>query len=832
MGRTTVKFNTLKATFKGGMVSPRLRGREKDGDLTSTAEKLENFATDKIGGISRRLGLEMPHVQPFVSTNDGSFTYDSKPFLETTEAVYFTVHLRGREWIFRFDLTKAFNAIVNTVNPVTPAEYQSTYLSVIDPLTGDYKDTRPYAPYYTGAGDTFENGDLTVFTYSLGAPVVKTELGYYLSNLFPRPTHISKVTDATVVFTCGNSSNSISNISFAVSLVNLPVISQFAPTTEVFVMLPYFVNIRAFVANLGKSFVDATYYNVIQPTNFPFNVVNPNKALTVSIALISGQSGATTPDKVLTTPGNKLVYEITVPKDMSLDIFFSTGSGYTTPDALLGRFIIIPSADNLFDCVFFITRFTVSVGNTYKFICMQITGGTPEANSSRWRLSTFGGQSHPRTVAYCFNRLVYGNAGIEESGWWASAIHPSAITNFQGFMQFSLLQDASSDVSHLLYEGIASPTATDIYRYGMQSRVPNLAPISFISSRRRIHFGTLAGECQLTINNGTFNAFSFDQLIVRSNSASLAPSPSGDGKFFYLSKDGKDIRFISTEDKDYESVDGLVSTALEGLNLVFNKIEWYEELNSIVARTTDNRFFFITMHADTEIKAITEIVSELELIDFSTSLDNLYFIYNYKGYTHISRYGVNLHTLTDDPVDFPLSGDIGVFSPSTTGQNRYQELANFSLGDDIQLFFNGVEYTWSIPLSYDGDESTLPALPVDISGATAENPAFFYSKRVKVKLRTLPVSDGGGNNSAMGDIVRIDRLVVQIDRSGPFKMGMEGGTIYDAEGLSMANLQTKYVKYDMPQSPDIENHFYLESDKPTPLNISGISYRGVSYQGE
>ncbi len=401
-------------------------------------------------------------------------------------------------------------------------------------------------------------------------------------------------------------------------------------------------------------------------------------------------------------------------------------------------------------------------------------------------------------------------------------------------MAFSLLQDATSDVSKMKYEGIASPGATDIHRYGVFSRVPNLAPISFISSRRRIHFGTKAGECQLTINNGTFQAYSFDQLIVRSNSAALSPSTSGDGKFFYLSNDNKDIRFISTEDKDYESVDGLVSTALEGLGLIYTKIEWYENLNSLIAKTRDNRFFIITMHADTEIKAITEIISdeEMELIDFSTSLDNMYLIFKYKGFIHLSRFGVDQFLGVDAPVtQSEMSGDMAVVHPTTTNSPiSYPDLYSFFIGSSIYLFHDGVEYEIEIPLTWDGSHSSI-ILPISEADMTAEKPGYFYGKKVMCKLRTMPVSDGGGNYSAMGDVTRIDRLVVQVDRSGPFKLGMEGGTVYEAEGLSLSNLQTKYVKYDMPQSPDIENHFYVESDKPTPLNISGISYRGVSNNG-
>jgi len=178
-----------------------------------------------------------------------------------------------------------------------------------------------------------------------------------------------------------------------------------------------------------------------------------------------------------------------------------------------------------------------------------------------------------------------------------------------------------------------------------------------------------------------------------------------------------------------------------------------------------------------------------------------------------------------------FNGDLAVVHPTLVGQNFYPELWNFMAGDIINLFHNGIEYTIEVDPSYDGDTDTI-TLPIAEADMTAELPGYFYAKRMKVKLRTMPVSEGGGNNSAMGDIVRIDRLIIQVDRSGPFKAGQEDGNIYEAEGMSLSELRTKYVKYDMPQSPDIENHFYLESDSPTPLNISGISFRGVSYQGD
>lgn len=800
-----MKFNTLKATFKGGMVSPRLRGRAEEGDLSSTAEKLENFVVDKVGGISKRGILEAPLLQPFINGDDYAAIFDVQATDEFSNTRYFGVNLKGREFIFRFDCSKRFNEVVGYTSAFSVEDYQSTFLSVIDPdrigsFDGNYRDVRPYAPMVVGPSNKLINRDLTAFDSSKTASIdYATTLEEYLFGMsVVEPTQMVKVTDATVVFT------SEKGISFTVSLVNLPVGQGGdtpTSTTEVFVLLPYFVNVRAFVANFGKLPTDSTYYCPIVPSNFPFNPVNNNKAFTVSCAVIAGQTGANTPDGLLSVPSNKLIWEVTVPTDMSIGL-----EGYVESSALSGKFISVPADSGAArDIVYFILKQVSSTTNTFSYYALQITGGVPTPNSDKWRLSTFGGVTHPKAVGWCFNRLVYGNAGVNQASWWASAVHPSSITSFQSFMQFSLTQDLATDVSKMQYEGVTTPKTTDIYRYGMQSVVPNLAPISFINSRRRIHFGTLAGETQLTIDNGSFEQFKFDQLITRSNSATLTQSIQGDGKIFYISNLRNDIRFISTEDRDYESLDGLMTTALTGLDLQFKKIGWHERISSIVTITDDNRLFFITTHEDTGIKAITEFKSKHEILDFFVTLESLYVVISYKGYKHICKY-----------VESNLSGDIATVGNIT-------RVLPHALGESVNIFHDGKEYTMDV------EADGTYVLPFDI---VYPNPVLTYISKVECKVRTMPVSDGGGNNSAMGDTHRIDRAVVQVDGSGPFRIGNEGGTIYEAEGLSLATLQTKYVKYDMPQSPDIENHLYVETDKPTPLNISGISYRGVSYSGE
>lgn len=889
-----MKYNTLKATFKNGMVSPRLRGREKEGEITSSAEKIENFYIDKIGSAIKRGGIQLPQKQPFLDAGDASARYDSNSVVAGAPIVMFNVVLRGKEVIFRFDLSKKFNDIVNST-PTTIAHYQSTYLRVIDPLTGDFLDTRTFAPARgLTASHPSINRDLCIWNSQGADPLNSTKMASYLNSLTPNPTQMTKVSDSTVVFSCGASAISEHNISFTVSLLDLPVSQESQETSDVYVVLPYFVNVRAFVANLGKGATDTNYLNPILPLNFPFNAINTSSSLRVNTLASSG-FGTTIADGVLSTPSNDCQSILTIPYSMC-----KNANGVVTTATLLGKFISIPDSSNLRDCIFFllsasssttglvftgsittttltisavisgqaigvgsvifgtgvspytvvtalgtgtggvgtytintsqtVSSTTMSVDGLYSFTALQITGGTPEAQSSRWKVSTFGGQTHPRVVSYCFGRLMYGNAGIEKSKWWAAGVHPSNVTNFQGFLGFSLTQDATSNVSGMLNEGIATPGVSDQFRYGFVGQVPNLSPISFIESRRRIHFGTLAGECQLIIGNNGYAKYSYEEYIVRSNSASLYPTARGDGKIFYIANFGRDIRFISTEDRDYESIDGLITTGLEGIDLTFNKILWFEKLSSIIARTTDNRIFIMSLHEDTQLKAITELTSILNIEDFSIALDTLFFTYEYNNFIHTSKYLVDELYTSSLVKESDLAGDLAVFYPSLIGELAYTDMYPFFIGSTIYIYFEGVEYSVNIPLAYTGVASTI-VLPIDLGTATVENPAFFYGKKVTAKIKTMPISEGGGNDSAVGDVTRIDRVLVQVDNSGPFRIGNEGGTIYDAEGVQLSPLSTKYVKFDMPQSPDIENHLYIETDKPTPLNISGVAYRGVSNNG-
>lgn len=921
-----MKYNTLKTSLKNGMVSQRLRGREKEGDLSSSAEILENFFVDRVGNAVKRGGILLPPRQPFKSTYHTvpvtpNPYFDNDRLASGQETEYFAVNLKGKDYIFRFNLSKKFNEVLND-------DYSSAFLNVFDNSQVAKFDCRPFAPYVT-TGIVAGNEALMAYNYSAMDTINATStsgLHTYLYSLNPHPRNVSKISDRTVLFTCHRGPAQESNpstkddISFYVSLIDMPTSSGATTTTEVFIIVPYFVNLNQLVTNItknsypaaavgtatfsGTSMIvsavssggfklgqiistdspaigpnlegnikitavpvgstggpgtytlsstvsvtgtktikayDPNFKWVLHPSCFPFNVVNTDTKLIIT-AYQTSYLGVAYPgsaiDKTTTNVhgklaniGDSITSIITVPKSICID---NVNPGIITPDALIGKYISIPSENATVDYIYFVTAFSDTVGNDYIFTGIQLTGGqmniiSPYLNSSRWKVSTFGGQTHPKLGSYTLNRIVHANAGIEKSSWWASAVHPDALLNVQGFMQAPLMQDTSGDSSGLNYAGLSSTDlatkykdygVVDPYRFGFNSKVPNLGTVNFIESRRKIHFGTNLGECQLTINNGNFSKADYEQIKVRTNSAYLVQTSSGDGKFFYVSNNGKDIRFISTEDKDYESVDGLLTAALEGIPTNFVKLVWYEKLNSVIAKSAiyngdtssyDNRFFAITIHEDTQIKAITELKFAFDVFDVVSTNGALYFIYNHRGYQHIGMYSEL------------AVGDLCYEYPSLNINSN--SLGPMFYSQSINAYHKGTEYTYSVN-SYGELPSII--LPDTVNYA---NPYCFYGYKITCKIKTAPISEGAAG-TAIGDIQRVDRATVLIFESGAFKIGMQNGTLYDAEGVQMYPLSTKFVNFDMPQSTDIENHIYIESDKPTPLVISGLSYRGVSYSGE
>jgi hypothetical protein len=708
------------------------------------------------------------------------------------------------KYLIEFNQSLVFNAV--------DGSYNSTFCKIHERGGYNSQTVKVFSKDFITNATTIGPMALWNGRHATDGVYLSSGLETYLSK-YVEVSHAVKVSDRTVVFTTKQ------GFSFLLSIFDY-YSSASNSTVRQFYLYPYCVSAIALQKTLGKDVASATSCPIV-PSNFPFNAVNTDTTLVPSFGLWvssgNNQTGNYPTSGVVTKSNERMSWSMTVPKSM----VYVNGA----KQGLEGRFISIPSADATKDVVFFMTQEINETTTTLDYRCLQVIGGTPATGvaGSAWKLSTWGDTNHPKTVGWCFGRLIYGNVPNVPSQWWASAAHPINVFYFQGFMGNRLLQDSNSDFSGINYQGATTTGAEDIYRFGFTNLVPSLGAINWISSRRRIHFGTSKGECQLTINDGTYSSASYDQLITGTNNSEHIQQSEGDRKIFYVSNYGKDIRSISTEDKDYESVDKLLTIPLEGLDIKFKKIQWIEDLFCLLCLTTDERLFSLAVHSDTEIRALSELKFHAPVANFAGTfiiLKDQYF----DGINWVDAYS------TYDLMPDISPGTIEVPYLHADNYNVYTTVPpiDFSRFGDrpVYMYFKNTVYTVD-------DASTLTLLsqlPFDYTEVSETYPLYVFNYFFKARLKTPPIAEGQNFGSSVGNIHRVDRISVMIDKSGPFRYGYSEDSTMPSEGVGPNS--TKIVNIDFPASPDVEQCVYIESEDPTPLNISGISLRGVSYSGE
>lgn len=859
------KFTRIINTFKNGLVSTRLRGSISDPSDSSSAEVLENFMVDRTGSIYKRPGTQLLSSKTYAAGtqyfnanflgNNYRISIDPNQYFNSVDSQYSSTSIlinEGEQATKVFGTGKAATCIVawdhigtaisllvpsghgfvagNTiivsglVNSSTPNNTPNGkyVITSVDPTHINYTSLAipsgsntvnvdgGYVTLYSANGNSTDlymwNGR---YNTSTGAFIDSGLSNYLHASLYI--SQFKNISERTVVFTCTN------GFSFLISLLDY---STDALTIRKFIIYPYFVSTVMLLNTLGKYFGD-TVSCPITPSNFPFNPINTNTLFIPTVAVQATQSGSTPVAGIVTKSTQEICCNVSFP----LSIAQLAGGSY----GLVGRFVSIPSAATTEDVIFFITGIIATTSTVEIYSAIQCIGGVVSTVSSAWKISSWGDTNHPKVCGFAFGRLMYANTSANPSTWWSAAVHPNNIFYRQGFMTKNLLQDSNSDFSGINYQGvtissISTPSLrtdiSDIYRFGFYDVVPSLGNISWIASRRVIHIGTSNGENQLTVPGGNYSSATYSQMAFGTNSSPVAMSTDGDRKIFFLSKDGKDIRVIITEDKDFDSLDNLVTLALTGLNLIFTKIEWIDELHGLLCLTNTKRLFFLSSNSDTKIQAFSELVFTKEILGFSGLR-----IFLKDGSTELTTIlNTDLTVGGLFPTALPIHADIYSYNIGAL-----PDFSNYySKSIKIVIISNDKVYTY-----YDFDVPSGPflvsLLPFDSSLLTDET-VYIYTDSMTTKLKTLPIHEGAKFGSSVGDIQRVDRITVLVDNSGPFKYGPDEDNLMEVEGVVSGD--TKLVSIDFPQSPDKEIHVYIESSDPTPLNISGISLRGVSYSGE
>lgn len=888
------KFERTINTFKNGMVSPRLRGAVVSEEDGSSAEILDNFIVDRSGAACKRpgLGLLLKATRP----NDGNY-------------YTFSAELLGAEYMFSFPLNvyystpptiyglsgvnptpsnpvtlKTYGAIDANVRKVfqttiTSWAFVGTTITLTVPAghnifvgnqfstSGLVSTTNPPngtnwvctartattvvysalltptgAPTVTGALMFMIANDMELFSFKQGTsvPAIDSGLVGCLNSSIGTVIRVDKISDRTLLVTSDGNT-----IPYYISLLDY---SNGTQTVRGFIKYPLFVNAVLLLENLGKTLTAAVKCPIC-PANYPFNPVNVDSALTVSAAVIGlGQTGAVPVIKVVSKSNDAYIYRVTVP------VALTRVNGQVI--SLQGRFLSMPSDDATYDVVFFLTTEASSTSTTVTYNAIMVIGGTITTAKAGWRLSQWGERNYPRVGNMCFGRLMLANSALSPSQWWASATHPDNVQYFQGMMIEPLKQDLLSNVSGINYAGVAINSITtpnvksviaDIYRFGFNGFAPSYGDIQWVTSRRRIHLGTSKGECQITFGNAGYTAASYEQNQIGTARSELGLFCQGNRRIFYVSNGT--LRSISTDDKDYESVDILLSSTMQGIDINYTRIEWYEKFSCILIQSYifvdgvyKNELYVVSLDNDTQVKAFAKITTPTKLLEGITSSGYL----TYKDYTPDipsfdprPLYYVTLGNLNGEEA-FPsnifdpfnilydlIYGDFyymmppyGVYSPSV--------FTPF-LNTTCYIYWKGKAYQFTVGAT-EPAATDLPFYDSDFEVDIGTNSLYVFADKFKARLKTLPIFEGARFGSSVGDVQRVDRVTVLIDKSGPFKYGSEETNMIATEGV--VNGDTKVVVVDFPQSPDREQFVWIESDDVSPLNISGVGLRGVSYSGE
>ena len=97
---------------------------------------------------------------------------------------------------------------------------------------------------------------------------------------------------------------------------------------------------------------------------------------------------------------------------------------------------------------------------------------------------------------------------------------------------------------------------------------------------------------------------------------------------------------------------------------------------------------------------------------------------------------------------------------------------------------------------------------------------------------TVPINYGARYGQSVGLIKRVDRAMPLLTKSGRMLLGSNNGTLYVPRKSGTGWFDDYEPVMELSNSPDYSIKCVFESYEDEPLNINGIAYRGVTYEGE
>jgi hypothetical protein len=762
------KFTTLINSFKTGKISKKLTHRQDIPALKDSCDTLENLIPQAQGGTKLRYGTNLV----ISGLNSGSMY----PLRYTQKYSYL---------IYISEVASIFETVTRTIN-ASPVS-SSKLIRIFDHTGQEYRvytcaNAPQLNPWYDTAYDAFKPNVVSAFS-----SLPTTDWQY---------TQLSRKT----VFTHPSGTK----MPFVVDIL----LSSGVP---VFFIYPWCFDKELHTRNaIDELAGDATV--PFGGVTVPLSSFNSN---TLSTATMTTLTGAYTAAKIIKSASSS-------DKKMFRKIKITSFPQTSNMNSFIGGSIKLRNGSNQ-DGIYTIVGINplILYPDTEFYVITNVESTAATFTTDKWAISEWGGiLGFPRSVTTFKGRLVFGGSEGRPNTFWSAAINSSNSSSFQNLLNTKLAQDVSTDVSELKFFGAGLYDMS----FSASFNEASSGDIKWVRGRKQLHFGTNIGEHLISFIENVFALSNMETSKVTSYASSPVNPVEGDQKIFYLANNRSNLRYISTNDKYSESIDMSLSILNEEYRDI-DKIEWCEAISSLIFKTADGTLHSVTVNQQSQVSAFCDYILPFAVKDLTVLNKNISGIDKEILFLHVEMGGlyyvltmyfdnIDRDTIVDDYhyLDF-AQYSVGVTDgPSTF---TYLPFADKTVG-----YYSGGVYAESL-----ADELGQFTIETTIGAS------IIYGLPYKGKLITSDINEGSKYGQANGLIKRIDRATIYLTKSGKCKVGSNNGSMYPVEKSSDA-VETYAPVVDLSNNPDYHIRCIIESLNGTPLNISSIALRGVTYEGE
>jgi len=713
---------------------------------------------------------------------------------------------------------------------------------------------------FSGVSD---NGPIQVFSRKFNAAATSgyQQLISYPSVDSPNPNGMPALLNLGSRFKQGLDPRGFKSVQFGDDVIITHASGEFAPLgirliaiggTGVGLFFPYLVVLPPDTPFDGSGYMlpDVTaggkpiefYYKKILKA-IPFQPQNTNEA----IQMYATTSGPTTTSQVSTDGTDTIIIKSVDANGSSLNVF---------SDLDKGSMISLLDSGNATEGIMMIETITAGDEVTGPILVgfSGLVAGIGNA-TFRWSASSFSNNAgFPRVVGFYQGRLHLGSTALQPLTLWASD------TNDIFLLRDRLLtQDSAGNTSNLEFPGPIGDHPEYPFPNTLKSK-RTTALTWILDNDLELRMGTPEGDYTIGFGAEGDVAYSRNNADFRPQSShgSISSQPQLAGsRIIYMSLDASRIRAIDTNSRElkYQNFD---------LSLLADHMRYQPESTLTSADKVNSADFSQTYYQNGSdilwcINSRGNLVGVTLDVNIGTTAWHKHILGGSPTIAGVaSAFNVNsrhedLVIVTKRTVKDASGDDLDVAYLEAIGETyNHTTLTTDVVADeketedkpryvDCFLKINQASSTTvaglthlrgqTVSVFYEG--ATEEDLTVSLTGTlTLSNAAteVLVGYKYKSRLKTLNLDRGQQFGGSRGNIARTDRVTISLYNSSAGRIA-DGEESFNDMELDASDLFNGDIRHDLSQTPSREPVIIIETEKPLPLNILGITTRGVSYDG-